>query len=457
VITLLDGGGGKMSEEKRMTRREFIRLASGTVMAASAGSLLGACVPAVPVQPAPVPITPTAKEVTLKMWITADNRTAWVKKDLPKFNEQYPNIKIELTQYPDSELYTKLLTVLQAGSGVPDLVDFEISRTGRFFKGEVQLYALDDYLAPVKDQLITSAALAPWSWQGKTYGVGNELNPVFLYLRWDLFKKAGIQEEIATWDDFVEVGKAYVKATGKKFIAIPDQHYAYWWILASQGGGGFFDAQGEFVGDSAIGLKTLKMLQSWIYEDEIAMLAPGGTPWNPAYTAAMTAGEFATQLGAPWYQSVIKGNAADTAGKWHVTPMPRWKGTGFGTSSFGGTAMSITKPCQDPDAAWQFIQFFNFNTQILVDAFQIAGTYPTYKPALDDPALRQPDPFFDNQSLGTLIAEIARDVAPLNYSPFWPEITDVMNNQVLPPVLGNRMTPEEGMKIFGQEAKRIMG
>ncbi|HIC88093.1 MAG TPA: extracellular solute-binding protein, partial [Anaerolineae bacterium] len=368
-----------------------------------------------------------------------------------------PHVKIDLTQFPYQEMYDKLVTTLQAGSGAPDIADLEISQTGRFFKGKVQLVPLDDYLADLKDQLITSAALAPWSWQGKTYAVSNELNPVFMYLRWDLFKEAGLEEEIPTWDDFVEMGKEYVKATGKKFIAIPDQHWAYWWIIASAAGGGFFDAEGNFIADNEIGLEVLQFLQDLIYKHEIAMLAPGGNPWNPAYTAAMSAGEFATQPGAPWYQSVIKGNAADTAGKWHVTRLPLWKGQGSPTTSFGGTAMSITKQSKDPDAAWEFIRFLNFDTQMAVDAFKIAGLYPTYKPALGDPALQEPDPFFDNQSVGTLIAELAKALPPLYMSPFWPEITDAMNNQVLPPVLGNRMTPEEGMKTLREEAQRIMG
>ena len=67
------------------------------------------------------------------------------------WNEEHPDQTIEITctTYPYSDMHTKLLTALQAGTGAPDICDVEVGQFPNVVAGLDQwLVPLDDYAAP---------------------------------------------------------------------------------------------------------------------------------------------------------------------------------------------------------------------------------------------------------------------------------------------------------------------
>ncbi len=394
----------------------------------------------------------TAFAQTLEFWGFADNRNKWYQAMAEEFKKIYPNVTINIRSFPYEEMHNRLQAALIAGFGAPDIADVEISRMGQFVKGDqVGFVPLNDLIGDEINNLYTGAATAPWTWQENIYGIGNELNAVLMFYRWDLYENAGLEHPGTTWEEFIENGKK-LAATGVKTLAINDQGWEYWWIIASAGNG-FFDSQGAVAADNEFGRKTLQLLYDLLHTHEIAMVAP----LDAAYYGAMQADAFAVHLGAPWYQGFMKDNAASLAGKWKMMPLPVFAdGSGAPTATHGGTGTVITNQSRYPDIAWEFIKFANLTVEGQIAAFNMANLFPTYTPAWTDDRLYRTDDYFSGQRPAEIISQVAPLIPPLNNSPYWPEVTDAFTRLVITPVLQNTTTIDRAMQDFRREVDRIM-
>jgi ABC-type glycerol-3-phosphate transport system substrate-binding protein len=285
--------------------------------------------------------------------------------------------------------------------------------------------------------------------------LGNELNACLLFYRHDLLSEAGVEYPIETWEDFAEKGKAYVEATGKKFISLSPTGWDYWWIVA-QAFNGFFDAEGSPSFDNEGGVRVMKMLSDWRWTDEIAIERASGD----ANYGQMQADEYAIVLGAPWYQGFMKDNAAQLEGKWELQLLPTFAdGTGAKSGSYGGTGTCVTEQSTSPDVAIDYIRFCNLTNDGVLLGFEMQNLFPTWKPAWEDERMQFQDPYFNNQRPADFITAGAPEMPPLNNSPWWPEVTDAFTRLVATPVLSEEtQTPvDEAMAAARDEINKLIG
>lgn len=445
------------AESKRISRREFLRAAG----VAAGATVLAACAPAAPAPAAPA--APAAEEkaaavkeeVKLTFWGFATNRNKWYIALAKKYKEQHAEVTVDVQEIAYQEMHDKVLTTLVAGTGAPDIADIEISRFGQYVKGErIGFLPLNERLGDDVKNLYERSALSPWSWQGKYYGIGNELNACLLFYRHDLLKEAEIEYPIKTWEEFAQKGKDYVAKTGKKWVSLSPTGWDYWWIIA-QAFNGFFDAEGKPSFDNEGGVKTMQMLADWRWKNDIVVMRAEAAAWY----GQMTAGEFAVHLGAPWMQGFMKDNAADLKGKWEMQLLPLWEdGSGAQSGTYGGTGTCITEQSKYPDVAWDFIRFCNLTNDGVLLGFEMQNLYPTWKPAWEDKRMQFQDPYFNNQQPYTFITEGANYMPPLNNSPWWPEVTDAFSRLVITPVLSEetKMPVVDAMKACREEVDRII-
>ena len=94
----------------------------------------------------------------MEMWSFVSQHNDFYAKMLEKWNEQNPDRQIQITfsTYPFADMHNKLMMSLQTGEGAPDLCDIERGQFPNFLQGEVQLYALNDALAPYTADLVQS-------------------------------------------------------------------------------------------------------------------------------------------------------------------------------------------------------------------------------------------------------------------------------------------------------------
>ncbi|MCC9076861.1 extracellular solute-binding protein [Litorilinea aerophila] len=438
----------------KLSRRRFMQMA-GMV---AGGTVLAACAPS-----APAPAAggeeggaPAAEAINLTFWGFATNRNKWYQALAERYKEEHPEVSIDIQEIAYEEMHNKVATTLVAGTGAPDIADIEISRFGQYVKGErVGFVALNDQIAEIEDNLYLRSALSPWSWQGKYYGIGNELNACLLFYRHDLLEAAGIEYPFDTWEGLTQAGQQYVEATGKKFVSLAIDSWDYWWIIA-QAFNGFFDSDGNPSFDNEGGVRVMQMLANWRWEDEIAVQRAQ----DQAFYGQMMADEFAIHMGAPWMQGFMKDNAAELEGKWEMQLLPLFEdGSGARSGTHGGTGTCITEQSQHPDVAWDFIRFCNLTNDGVLLGFEMQNLFPTWKPAWEDERLQFQDPYFNNQRPADFITEAAPHMPPLNNSPWWPEVTDAFERLVITPVLSEetKMPVEEAMANCRAEVDKLIG
>ncbi|MBA3782011.1 MAG: extracellular solute-binding protein, partial [Nocardioides sp.] len=87
---------------------------------------------------------PGSLEAELTWWDTSDptNEGPTFKKLIDKFNETYPNVKINYQSVPFGEAQNKFKTAAEAGSGAPDILRAEVAWVPEF-AASGYLYALD--------------------------------------------------------------------------------------------------------------------------------------------------------------------------------------------------------------------------------------------------------------------------------------------------------------------------
>ena len=183
--------------DKKLSRRDFLKAAS-TALAASGFAAL------------PVGLVRAQDdEISLELWGFANNRDEWMHNVVDElWSDMHPNVSVSLSLTPYSDLWPKLQAAFVAGAGIPDMVDIEISAMGQFVRdaGSEPYAALNDHIGEQLDDLSIPSATKPWTVRGNIYGVGNEVNPVLLYYRHDIFDELGMDAEApGTWDEFVDM------------------------------------------------------------------------------------------------------------------------------------------------------------------------------------------------------------------------------------------------------------
>jgi arabinosaccharide transport system substrate-binding protein len=469
-------------------RRTFLKVAAGAWLAS--GSLLAACGQqpagpsggAAPTSP-PAPTTAAASKpttaaaaapttapqaqatqapakagaaTTLEFWAFANERLGFVKD----VTQAHPEITINYRVFPYQEMHDKLLAAVTSGRGAPDIVDVEISRFGGFLKGDtVPFLPLNDKIGTDLDSLYQTAATDPWSWKGKIYGVGNELNCCLLAYRTDVMSDLGVQVPFNTWSDVTAAGKKVAAAGKSKLFALHDLHFGDYYILTQSAGSQLFDESGAFVGDNDAGISAMQWLQDQVYKEQIAGIAPADAQnmWNgPAYWAAFKAEQFVGTFGPPWHIGVWMANVPDQAGKWTVQPLPKGIGAGKPSASFGGTGQCIPTQSKNADAAWQVIKAANFSKEGALSDFKSRTVFPAYKPAYDLPELKAPNAYFSGANFGEIYSTVAPTLVPFRQSPGWPDASDAVNRLVITPVMQNQKDAKSALTEAKTEIQKTM-
>ncbi|HEY4382881.1 MAG TPA: substrate-binding domain-containing protein [Ktedonobacteraceae bacterium] len=259
----------------KVDRRTFLKAAGGV----AAGSFFfGGCGEA--------PAFNRGVKKTLSFWAFSDTRIKWQQHAFELYKkERNPDFEIEWLILPYNQMHDQVLVTSQAGTGGPDIADIEISQFARYIKGDVIFADLTPMLQEkgILDNVYRPSATDPWSWKGRVYGIGNELNTVLLSYRWDVWEKAKVQTPINTWDQFVEEAKRFHQDTGHYLIDFPYDDWASWWIMALQQHRGFFNAQGQPILNDPINVQTLQFQQQAIKDgwEQYVLPQPLASPTMP--------------------------------------------------------------------------------------------------------------------------------------------------------------------------------
>ncbi len=430
----------------RMTRRDFLKRATGTIALALGGAgLVSAC---------GAEGRAAAPKKTLQFWAFSDTRTFWQQKAFELYKkERQPDFDINFLILPYQQMHDKVMVATQAGAGGPDIADIEISQFARFIKGQPIFVDLRPKLERehLLDKLYTPSATDPWSWSGRIYGLGNELNACLWSYRWDVLEKAKVKVPIETWDEFVDQAEKFHKDTGSYLVDFPTQDWSSWWMMTLQQGKGFFGPNGLPTLTTPEGIRTLAFQKQAL--EEWSTQRPSGQ----AYYVALSAGKIASLLGPSWaFSGFVQQNLPKSKGKWHLQLFPAWKSGGARTATWGGTGVSVLTTSPHAKEAESFVVWEHTTTRALMFDFEHRQTWPTYKPAFQDPRLTEPIAFFDNQRVGKLVQAAAEEIPKWYNSPYWPEVVDATVRVAVTPALTSSESAKSALENAQRESMGII-
>ncbi len=321
------------------------------------------------------------------------------KQFIEKFNEEYPNITVEVQDVSWDDYMTKLQTSYVSGMELPDIVLGEIAWRGTLFELgicenlEQAPYNLD------RSKMVESSVPLVSDKDGNIVGVEMQVTPAGFAYKRDLAKEylgtddpEEVGKLIADWDSFMEVGKDVLKKSDGKVK-----------MMASLGDV-LLSTFSQNVVDYTDGnnVDVTKKMQKPL-ETTIAMRDAGVIGnlemYSAAWYAAYASDEYLFYEAAAWCPPyVISVNDPDGSGNWAITTPPE------GSFNLGGTSLSINKDSENKEAAWAYLEYIYFSEKGGSYMYDMTGNYSCYQPYYESeytPFDKEGpfDQFFGGQSL----------------------------------------------------------
>jgi multiple sugar transport system substrate-binding protein/arabinosaccharide transport system substrate-binding protein len=228
----------------------------------------------------------------------------------------------------------------------------------------------------------------------------------------------GVSELPKTWEEFMDLG---LKAANQGIFlsALDSEGSGIFDMLFMQRGGLYFDKDSNFVfGEKAnrdIAIEVLGYLKNGL-DNKVFWPGNGKDFWGAGIMAAHKEGKVMGLPAADWWSdSLLKTNAQDQSGNWHIGLMPKWKGGGHGSSVWGGTGFVVTKASKYADVAWDLIHYGYMTKENQLKRYEEIKYLPHMYEALNDPRFTDAkDAYYGNQQVGQTWSEAAKDM-PLYY------------------------------------------
>jgi multiple sugar transport system substrate-binding protein len=383
------GGNDWTFPTRAVGRRGFLKGVAGLGAAVTLPGLLAAC--GGDSEEAPATTTGDADAAaTLTFWTWTTN----VEKVVDIWNKKNPTQKVTVSrQAQGEELVTKIVTAHRAGNP-PDLIHAEYQGLPVLITNGVtaDLTAIAD---SVKGEF-TEGTWALTSFGGKSYGVPQDVGPMMLYYRADLFTELELAVP-TTWEEFGQVARTVRQKDPKRYLATFSSDDPGWFAgLAEQAGANWWtNDNGTWtvaINDAA----TRKVATFW--GDLVNAGVLSGKPmYTPEWNKAMGDGTLLAWPSAVWGAGVLEGVAPTTKGKWRMAPMPQWDPATPASGYWGGSATAIAAKSKQQAQAGKFVKWLNTDPEAVEALVSICGVYPAATKGQSTPGLTKPPVMMPNQ------------------------------------------------------------
>ena len=337
---------------------------------------------------------------------------------IEQFEKDY-GVHIQLQVVEQRALQSRLQSALQVGAEVPDMVELIYDSLGVFTKGPLEEVRFVDLTGRVHetgliDNVVTSR-FGKWSDRGRVFALPHDVHPVMLAYRRDLVEDLGIDvNQLTTWDAFARIGREIATkdlngdgVPDRYMMNLPTEGGDALRLLLLQGGGQMFDDRGDVAFDdertAEVFLWYVQQIQG---EDRISFDAG----WGQNLARSMLDGLCLFYICPDWRTRQFQMDVPQLEGKMALMPLPAWQESGSRTSTWGGTGLAITEQCENVELAWELAMHLYFNAAEQGRRFEQTQIISPLRSAWDEPAFDKPNPYFSNQRIGRMYAELAPQV-----------------------------------------------
>ena len=290
-----------------------------------------------------------------------------------RYHELNPNITIKLSEVGGTaDTASKLLAADRADTA-PDVVQVEYRALPSLVVAGAVRDITDD-VADVRDGVEDNI----WdltTLDGQVYGVPQDIGPMMLTYRADLFAQYGV-EVPTTWAEYAAAAETIHAQDPSVYIAsFSPTQFEFFASVAAQAGGEWWSNDGDAwtvgIGDEP-SLQTADFWQDLV-ERDLVTVEPLLTPeWN----AKVNDGRILSWSAAAWAPSVLYSVAPDTAGMWESAPLPQWTPGDSAVPFLGGSTYLIPEKSQHAEEAAAFAAWLGATdegSQLLLDLDLLPG------------------------------------------------------------------------------------
>lgn len=324
------------------------------------------------------------KKVTFEYYnlSTAEPMKSFWADVIKAYQAQHPNVTIKNISIENDQYKPKIATLTQSGKA-PDLF---ATWGGGVLKQQIDAGLVKDLSGDMSGIIpnFTTASLAAYQFDGKTYGLPTDIGMVGFWYNKKLFEKAGIAQAPTSWAELLDDVKK-LKAAGITPIALAGKakwpgHY-YWAYLAMRiaGLGALQQASTthDFTGPDFVAAgQQLKALVDLDPFQKGFLNADYSTPDGQA--ATMGKGKAAMELMGQWAPSVEKDSGGGIGGDLGFFTFPMVDGgKGSPTDAFGGGG-GLSVGAQAPPEVIDFVKFALSEAEHS-KAVKVGGVLPVLK------------------------------------------------------------------------------
>jgi multiple sugar transport system substrate-binding protein len=333
-----------------------------------------------------------------------------IRRQLERFEQAHPSRRVALRATPDAADQRRQLYVqwLNARAADPDVLQLDVVWTPEFAAAG-WIASLDRFNPPV-DRFF-DAAVAADRWNGVLYGLPWFVDVGMLYWRTDI-----VPRPPRDLDDLVELARIARDERDLRFGFVwPGARYEglVTIFLEHLGafGGAILDDRGRVVVDSEAAQRAVTFMRDAIHGDGVVPAAV--LAWQEEQTRfAFQSGQAAFMRNWPYAHALLQDpSQSSVAGRFAVTSMPAAPG-GAPTAALGGSVLAINAHSDQPDAAYELIEFL-LQPEQMIERARIAGQYPARPELYGTRALADALTIPPSDALRVIERAVPRPVTPV--------------------------------------------
>ena len=381
----------------RASRRTVLRVLATAAGATAAGSVAAACGAGGADGGSAQPARKERTAVYTVRFMPLANSAPWVQEQFDRFNREVgPALKIQLANEGVSgqaELWTKFQSTYAAGDP-PDIARLkEIWVFEMFLKGAMA--PLDGYFKTDRD--FNASDLLPlyqdnFKFKGQHYAIAREVSIIVGYYNKELFKQGGLDAEKPpeTYDQFREYARKLTKqgATPQDTIWGFDPYeygtreFVFLWpfLHMKRFGADFWNREKTAVVlNTPVHVEAFQLFVDMIHKDRSTVPPGVGVPQS---TAGGRTGKVAMWEQGTWDIPLIPNVQPDLNFGVFLWP----KKANQGHVPLAGSS-ALTKASKDPDAAWEFMKWWNTPEHQVGWYLNAGGNAPSRKSSYGQPPI----------------------------------------------------------------------
>jgi multiple sugar transport system substrate-binding protein len=392
-------------------RRSFLRGVAGVGAAAAVPALLAACSGSDGKSSSAATKGDADAAAKLTFWTWTTN----IDQVVAIWNKKNPTQHVTVSQPAQGDaLVTKVVTAHRAGNP-PDIIHAEYQALPVLITSGVttDLTALGRSI---------KGAFSDGTWKltsfgGRTYAIPQDIGPMMLYYREDLFTQLGLDVP-TTWDEFGATAEKVRTKDSKRYLATFSSGDPGWFAgLAEQAGANWWVNNNGTWTVTINDAPTKKVSSFW--GDLVNAGTLSGKPmYTPEWNKSMSDGTLLAWPSAVWGAGVLEGVAPTTKGKWKMVAMPQWDSAAPASGYWGGSGTAIAAKSKQKAQAQKFVAWLNTDPEALQALVSSGGIYPAATKGQSTPALDQAPKMMPNQpNFFADAAEIAKTARGFSWAP----------------------------------------